>query len=247
MEVHHAVKDTDIFQNLFVRGCFRIEKHTGAQAHAPVVAGKHVEVHATLAPAPERFVGGELGKGYRLVPQVGVEFHHGQRSGNAEYLRIRETFARQIERRMFDLLGQARHAEFRHHDQSRGGHVFFMFPRFDIAEACKPPIPGKGDDGLAVLHLVFDVFRFAFGDTRSARIGGRFDRLTNNGSILQMFLRCHENIDILYVHSIRDIKKLNFVFDNPPGNENFVHDLHSRFLSRPTRCSEGIKSYQPLR
>lgn len=62
-----------------------------------------------------------------------------------------------------------------------------------------------------------------------------------------MFLRCHENIDILYVHSIRDIKKLNFVFDNPPGNENSVHDLHSRFLSRPTRCSEGIKSYQPLR
>ena len=48
-----------------------------------------------------------------------------------------------------------------------------------------------------------------------------------------MLLRGHENIDILYVHSMRNIKKLNFVFDNPPGNENSIHDLHSRFLSCP--------------
>ena len=95
VEVHHAVKDTDIFQNLLVRGCFRIEKHTGAQTHAPVVAGKHVEVHATLASAPERFVGSELGKGHRFVPQVGVEFHHSQRGSDTEYLRLRETRAGQ--------------------------------------------------------------------------------------------------------------------------------------------------------
>lgn len=66
----------------------RIIEKTRTEAHFIIITLKNVKIATSAAALPKLFIIGELGKGYRMKPQVVIDLHYCKTGGDAEYLRI---------------------------------------------------------------------------------------------------------------------------------------------------------------
>ena len=153
-----------------------VVEHARADAVLAPGALEHVVVHATgvvgrAAAFPVLIVLRELGERHGHVAQHRVDAHDGAAARQAEDFGVRPAQAAQREGCFLDARGQVMAAELGHHDEARVGHVVFVLPAFDVAEAGEL-LAFEGDDGFAFFHLRGQVFVRARGDARAAHLGG---------------------------------------------------------------------------